>query len=200
FSSLSLLFLLLYSAASSGGSVVSLSVNLFFFFFFKSNPVSSFSFFPCFVSQVSGRSKWDFLGQRRCGFACVRGRGKGKKLTAVTSHEDLENGIEDPLPAYRRRGRLQKPLKDDIGEDDAEKNEGGADDTKITLTSKELKGSTVQKGRKRKRSSLVKDKSDSVSEENGDELKPKNEESTGSNGFRHNGNRRKSKPHRAAEA
>ncbi|URE12633.1 hypothetical protein MUK42_24370 [Musa troglodytarum] len=129
-----------------------------------------------------------------------RGRGKGKKLTAVTSHEDLENEIEDPLPAYRRRGRLLKPLKDDIGEDDAEKNGGGADDMKITVTSKELKGSTVQKGRKRKRCSQVKDKSDSVSEENGDELKPKNEESTGSNGFRHNGSRRKSKPHRAAEA
>ncbi|RRT39892.1 hypothetical protein B296_00042490 [Ensete ventricosum] len=109
-----------------------------------------------------------------------RGRGKGKKLRAVTSHEDLENDIEQPLPAYRR-GRLQKPLKDDIGEDDAEKNEGGADDMKITVTSKELKGSTVQKGRKRKSSSQVKDKSDSVSEENGDELKPKTEESTGSN-------------------
>ncbi|KAJ8475547.1 hypothetical protein OPV22_019274 [Ensete ventricosum] len=128
-----------------------------------------------------------------------RGRGKGKKLRAVTSHEDLENDIEHPLPAYRR-GKLQKPLKDDIGEDDAEKNEGGADDMKITVTSKELKGSTVQKGRKRKSSSQVKDKSDSVSEENGDELKPKTEESTGSNGFRHNGSRRKSKPHRAAEA
>ncbi|KAK1287190.1 hypothetical protein QJS10_CPB19g01005 [Acorus calamus] len=40
-----------------------------------------------------------------------RGRGKGKRLTAVTSHEDPGSGGEEPLPAYKRRGRPTKPLK-----------------------------------------------------------------------------------------
>ncbi|WOL12361.1 hypothetical protein Cni_G21127 [Canna indica] len=132
-----------------------------------------------------------------------RGRGKGKKLTAVTTHEDLGNESEEPLPAYRRRGRLQKSLKEDIDEDDNEKNDEVdevADDVKNSVPSKELKESTVQKGKKRKRYSQVKENPDSVSEENGDELKPKIDEATRCNGFRHNGSRRKSKPHRAAEA
>lgn len=39
-------------------------------------------------------------------------RGKGKKQTVIASHEDPANG-EEKFPAYKRRGRPIKPLKDD---------------------------------------------------------------------------------------
>ncbi|XP_010943541.1 uncharacterized protein [Elaeis guineensis] len=130
-----------------------------------------------------------------------RGRGKGKKLTVVTSHEDPGSGGEEVLPAYKRRGRPQKPLKDDIDEEDTEKiEEEEGDDVKPSASSKDIKGSAVENGKKRKRYSQVKENSDSVLEENGTGVRSNNEESTRANGFRQNGSRRKSKPRRAAEA
>ncbi|KAJ0961706.1 hypothetical protein J5N97_000025 [Dioscorea zingiberensis] len=80
-----------------------------------------------------------------------RGRGKGKKLTVVTGHDDPGSGGEESLSAYKRRGRPQKPLKDDIDEDETEKiEEEEGDDTKPTISSKEVKGAVVENGRKRK--------------------------------------------------
>ncbi|XP_008776263.1 uncharacterized protein LOC103696424 [Phoenix dactylifera] len=130
-----------------------------------------------------------------------RGRGKGRKLTVVTSHEDPGSGGEEVLPAYKRRGRPQKPLKEDIDEEDTAKiEEEEGDDAKPFALSKDIKGSTVENGKKRKRYSQVKENSESVLEENGTGVRSINEESTRSNGFRQNGSRRKSKPRRAAEA
>nr|POE44884.1 hypothetical protein CFP56_78161 [Quercus suber] len=117
-----------------------------------------------------------------------RGRGKGKKLT-VTNHEDGGSGEEEKIPAQKRRGRPQKPLKDEIDEEEVEK------------IDKEIKSpSATENGKKRKRNSHVKEKADSVKEENGNGTRSSTDDSIKSNGFRLNGSRRKSKPRRAAEA
>ncbi|KAM0941508.1 hypothetical protein DsansV1_C16g0139401 [Dioscorea sansibarensis] len=131
-----------------------------------------------------------------------RGRGKGKKLTVVTGHDDPGSGGEEPIPTFKRRGRPQKPLKDGIDEDDTEKieeEEEEGDDTKPTISSKQVKGAVVENGRKRKRQQL-KENSDSALDENGVGTKSGIEDPAKPNGFRQNGNRRKSKPRRAAEA
>ncbi|XP_077210407.1 uncharacterized protein LOC143845885 [Tasmannia lanceolata] len=139
-----------------------------------------------------------------------RGRGKGKKLTAVTSHDDPGSGAEESLPgaeeslpANKRRGRPQKPLKDEFEEEEAEKieDEENADNAKSTIPSKEVKGvAASENGKKRKRHTQVKENADLVIEENGIGTRSSTDESSKSNGFRQNGSRRKSKPRRAAEA
>ncbi|XP_072992586.1 uncharacterized protein [Typha latifolia] len=128
-----------------------------------------------------------------------RGRGKGKKLTIVASHEDPGSGGDEVIPAYKRRGRPQKPLKDDIDEEESEKIEGEDDDVKPKASNKEIKSSVVN-GKKRKRHSQVKEDSDSVLEENSSAIRSSNNDLIRPKGFRQNGSRRKSKPRRAAEA
>ncbi|KAF8395895.1 hypothetical protein HHK36_019850 [Tetracentron sinense] len=147
---------------------------------------------------------WWKVGERcwRFSFANMgRGRGKGKKLTVVTSHDDPGSGGEETLPAHKRRGRPQKPLKDDIDEEAAEKiEEEDGENAKTAITSKEMKGpAAAENGKKRKKNSQMKENPDSVKEENGVGTRSTND-STKSNGFRQNGSRRKSKPRRAAEA
>lgn len=130
-----------------------------------------------------------------------RGRGKGKRLT-VANHDDPGSGEEEKIPAQKRRGRPQKPLKDEIDEEEAEKiEEDDSENAKPVISTKEMKSpSTAENGKKRKRFSQVKEKSDSVKEENSNGTRSSTDDSTKSNGFRHNGSRRKSKPRRAAEA
>ncbi|KAL3599748.1 hypothetical protein D5086_007666 [Populus alba] len=130
-----------------------------------------------------------------------RGRGKGKKLT-VSNHDDTGSGEEEKIPAQKRRGRPQKPLKDDIDEEEVEKIEDeDVEKGKTDITSKDSKSPTAaENGKKRKRYSQAKEKPDSVKEENGVGTRSSTDDSTKSNGFRHNGSRRKSKPRRAAEA
>merc|ERR1739841_133740 len=77
---------------------------------------------------LGGVKKWllRFFSLRFCEFFQLpllsvlmgRGRGKGKKLTVSTSHDDPESGGEEVLPTYKRRGRPQKPFKDDVDEED----------------------------------------------------------------------------------
>jgi len=133
-----------------------------------------------------------------------RGRGKGKKLTVI-NHEDPASGEDEKVPMQKRRGRPQKPLKDDFDEEEVEKIEDESDiSVKNGISNKEIKSSTAaENGRKRKRSSQVKEKLESVEEENGignGNGSSTTVELTKSNGFRHNGSRRKSTPRRAAEA
>jgi len=129
-----------------------------------------------------------------------RGRGKGKKLT-VTNHDDPGSGEEEKIPAQKRRGRPQKPLKDEIDEEVEKLEEEDSENAKSGTPSKETKcPSATENGKKRKRNSQVKEKADSVKEENGNGTRSSTDDSTKSNGFRHNGSRRKSKPRRAAEA
>ncbi|KAL2578859.1 hypothetical protein AAZV13_15G029700 [Glycine max] len=130
-----------------------------------------------------------------------RGRGKGKKLT-VTNFEDPASGEDEKVPTQKRRGRPQKPLKDDFDEEEVEKIEDDSDNVKNGVSNKEMKSPTAtENGRKRKRNSQVKEKLDSVEEENGiGNGSNTTDELTKTNGFRHNGSRRKSTPRRAAEA
>ncbi|KAJ8747778.1 hypothetical protein K2173_014457 [Erythroxylum novogranatense] len=130
-----------------------------------------------------------------------RGRGKGKR-SSVMNHDDTGSGEEEKIPAQKRRGRPQKPLKDDIDEEEVENVEDedcqkGRDGT----ISKEIKVAAVaENGKKRKRYSQSKEKADTVKEENDVGTRSSTDDSTKSNGFRQNGSRRKSKPRRAAEA
>ncbi|XP_062112152.1 uncharacterized protein LOC133823395 [Humulus lupulus] len=124
-----------------------------------------------------------------------RGRGKGKKNTVTVVREEPGSG-EEKVPAYRRRGRPQKPLNDDVQrEEETEKIEEDSDEAKTLL----YQGVT-ENGRKRKRSTPAKENMDSVKEENGIETKSTPDDSTKFVGFRHISSRRKNKPHRAAEA
>ncbi|OVA07302.1 hypothetical protein BVC80_1603g1 [Macleaya cordata] len=129
-----------------------------------------------------------------------RGRGKGKKLTVVTNNEDPGSGAEESLPAYKKRGRPQKPLKDEIDGDEIGKiEEEDVEKAKSAISNKETKNPVVvENGKKRKRN--LKENSDSVKEENSVVTRSSTDNSNKSNGFRQNGSRRKSKPRRAAEA
>ncbi|XP_022766780.1 uncharacterized protein LOC111311562 [Durio zibethinus] len=131
-----------------------------------------------------------------------RGRGKAKKQTVVSSsHEDLGSGEDEKFPAYKRRGRPQKQLKDDIDEDEVEKTEEDGDDVEGSIPIKEMKNqAATENGRKRKRSMQAKENIDSVKKENGITTKLTTGDSTKSVGYRQNGSRRKNKPRRAAEA
>ncbi|KAL5707896.1 hypothetical protein ACHQM5_018748 [Ranunculus cassubicifolius] len=124
-----------------------------------------------------------------------RGRGKGKKLTVVAGLDDGSG--EETLPAYKRRGRPQKPLKDDIDDEEAEKIEKADIETAKSASLNKENGKTapVENGKKRKRNGQVKENPVSVKEENGVTT-----DNTKTNGFRHNGSRRKNTPRRAAEA
>lgn len=125
-----------------------------------------------------------------------RGRAKGKKHTIIVVREDAGSGGEEKVPAYRRRGRPQKPLKDDVQrEEETDKTEEDGEETK----SLKYQGGT-EIGRKRKRSAQLKETIDSVKEENGVETKSAPDDSTKFVGFRQIGSRRKNKPRRAAEA
>ncbi|KAI3449910.1 hypothetical protein Pfo_006575 [Paulownia fortunei] len=129
-----------------------------------------------------------------------RGRAKGKKLS-VTSQDDPGSSEEVKVPAQKRRGRPQKSLKDEVEEDEAQKIEDEDSEDTTGVPNKDVKNkSGIQNGKKRKRNAQVKEKVDSVKEENGIGTKSSIEESKKSNGFRPNRNRRKNKPRRAAEA
>lgn len=136
-----------------------------------------------------------------------RGRGKGKRLTAAKSH-DPESGGEEVLPSYRRRGRPQKPLKDEVDNDETgrideeeEDDDDDEDDVKGGALKKEAKGSvSAENGKKRKRPPPLKDSTSSITDEIGPKGATNFDGSLRSNGFRQNGSRRKNTPRRAAEA
>eukprot|EP00268_Persea_americana_P028420 TRINITY_DN27591_c1_g1_i1.p1 TRINITY_DN27591_c1_g1~~TRINITY_DN27591_c1_g1_i1.p1 ORF type:complete len:139 (-),score=44.81 TRINITY_DN27591_c1_g1_i1:508-924(-) len=130
-----------------------------------------------------------------------RGRGKGKKLTVTTSHEDPGSGEEEIIPTNKRRGRPQKSLKEEVDEDEAKKiEEDDGDNLNAAVTGKEAKSpAAMENGKKRKRNTQVKENVNSIKEENGAGTRSGTDATTKSNGFRQNGSRRKNKPRRAAE-
>uniref|UniRef100_A0A803QP49 Uncharacterized protein n=1 Tax=Cannabis sativa TaxID=3483 RepID=A0A803QP49_CANSA len=124
-----------------------------------------------------------------------RGRGKGKKNTVTVVREDPESG-EEKVPAYRRRGRPQKPLNEDVQREEETEKIGEDSEEGKTL----LYQGASENGRKRQRSTPVKENMDSVKDENGIETKSAPDETAKFVSFRHISSRRKNKPHRAAEA
>ena len=96
-----------------------------------------------------------------------RGRGKGKKQNSIASRDDPGSGDDEKNPPYRKRGRPQKLVKDEIEEGEAEKIEE-EEDKKSSISNKDVNNLAVaENGRKRKRSSQAKDNPDSVKDENG---------------------------------
>ncbi|KAJ0089102.1 hypothetical protein Patl1_33030 [Pistacia atlantica] len=130
-----------------------------------------------------------------------RVRGKGKKPTIIASREDYGSGEELEIPAFRRRGRPQKPLKDEVEEEEAEKMVEDGNDPKVSISSKDIGNqAAITNGRKRKKSTRAKEEKDTDKHDSSIGLKPSTDESMKSVGFRQKGSRRKSKPRRAAEA
>lgn len=138
----------------------------------------------------------------KCSGVMGRGRVKGKKPTVSAGNEDPGSGEEETLPSSKRRGRPQKPLKEEVDQEEAEKiEEEDADNSATSNSGKEIKSpAAAENGKKRKRHTQVKENNDSVKEENGVAVSSSNDAPMKSNGFRPNGSRRKSKPRRAAEA
>ncbi|XP_074303238.1 uncharacterized protein LOC141637679 [Silene latifolia] len=89
-----------------------------------------------------------------------RGMTKAKKLT-VTSHGDTGSGKEEKIPTQKRRGRLLKPLKDEIIEDKVSKMEEDDNDDKDPSITDVLENS-----KKRRRNSPSKEKQSPVKDEN----------------------------------
>uniref|UniRef100_A0A0D9VK87 Uncharacterized protein n=1 Tax=Leersia perrieri TaxID=77586 RepID=A0A0D9VK87_9ORYZ len=136
----------------------------------------------------------------------MEGRGRGKKLTIVRSHEEKGSGAEEVMPARKRRGRPQKRFADKIDQADVENllenvidgEEEGGDDVKLKSSRLEKNTTTAAAGNKRDRQ--LKESSNLVLEESNSSVRSSSDESTRTNGFRQIGSRRKSKPRRAAEA
>ncbi|KAE8735502.1 Alpha/beta-Hydrolases superfamily protein [Hibiscus syriacus] len=83
-----------------------------------------------------------------------------------------------------RRGRPQKPLKDET-EEEVEKLDGGGKNGKADMTADERKSPpSAENRKKRKRTSQVKEKADSIKEENGLGTRSSTDELSKSNGFR----------------
>ncbi|XP_060177308.1 uncharacterized protein LOC132607385 [Lycium barbarum] len=126
--------------------------------------------------------------------------GKGRKGKKQSVREDLGSGEEEKIQV-RRRGRPQKASKDDEEEQavKVEDEENDSENTKGTVFIKDVKNQSAVNGKKRKRTSQVKEVVDSVKVENGVGTKTNSNDLIKSVGFRQNGSRRKNKPRRAAE-
>ncbi|XP_059295988.1 uncharacterized protein LOC132049262 [Lycium ferocissimum] len=126
--------------------------------------------------------------------------GRGRKGKKQSVREDLGSGEEEKIQV-RRRGRPQKASKDEEEEEavKVEDEENDSENTKGAVFNKDVKNQSVVNGKKRKRTSQVKEVVDSVKVENGVGTKTNSNDLIKSVGFRQNGSRRKNKPRRAAE-
>ncbi|KAH6825809.1 rho GTPase-activating gacO-like protein [Perilla frutescens var. hirtella] len=132
-----------------------------------------------------------------------RGRGKGKKQSAIAARDDTGSGEDEKIPV-RRRGRPQKPMKDEFEEEDEvekiEEEDEDVEEMKNLVLSKSSKNqATAENGRKRKRPSQIKESDELVKEENAIGAKNNATVLIKSVGYRQHGSRRKNKPRRAAE-
>ncbi|KAL6539855.1 hypothetical protein OROHE_011626 [Orobanche hederae] len=136
-----------------------------------------------------------------------RGRGKGKKQSA-NAREDNASGEDEKLP-LKRRGRPQKPMRDEIEDDvvemleeDDEEEEvyGDGENAKSPKTNRNSKNeAATENGKKRKMPLQMKESEDLVKEENGLGSKTNGNVLIKNVGYRPTGSRRKNKPRRAAE-
>ncbi|CAI9777299.1 unnamed protein product [Fraxinus pennsylvanica] len=132
-----------------------------------------------------------------------RGGGKGKKQLVIAARDDVGSGEDEKKPS-RRRGRPQKPLMNEIEEEDEvekieEEEENGHDSKSSGLSRNTENLATVENGQKRIRPSQVNENVDLVKEENGVGIKTNAPDSIKSVGFRPNRSRTKNKPRLAAE-
>jgi hypothetical protein len=117
-----------------------------------------------------------------------RGRGRGKKLTTVRSHEDKGSSGEEVVPAKKRRGRPQKRFASKIDQADVENfveqvdADQEADDAK-------LKNSAAAGGTKRGRP--LKEGSNIAVEDTNSTVRLSSDELTRTNGFRQIGSQLK---------
>ena len=125
-----------------------------------------------------------------------KGRGKGKKQSAIAKRE--EHGNEgDKDSGYRLSGKQENSLKDETEEVEA------ASGNIENMENIKVKNSSTDNKRKRKRTVPVKEHVDPVKEESAIKTKGNPDDDDDSKkpaGFRQNGSRRKNKPRRAAEA
>jgi hypothetical protein len=127
-----------------------------------------------------------------------RGRGRGKKLTTVRSHEDKGSSGEEVVPAKKRRGRPQKRFASKIDQADVENFVEQVDADQEEADDAKLKNSAAAGGTKRGRP--LKEGSNIAVEDTNSTVRLSSDESTRTNGFRQIGSRRKNKPRRASEA
>lgn len=131
-----------------------------------------------------------------------RGRGKGKKQSAIAARDDTGSCEDEKLPV-RRRGRPQKPMKDDFEEEDEvekiEEEDEDGEETKDLVLKGSKNQAAAENGRKRKRPSQIKESDEMVKEENAMAAKSNPTVLIKPVGFRQHGSRRKNKPRRAAE-
>lgn len=122
--------------------------------------------------------------------AMGRGRGKGKKLSVIDPN-DPGSDEEEKIPT--QRGRPQKSLKDDIEEEATEMiEEEDSENEKNGIPNLEIKNSATGNGKKRNQNTRMKEKHDSIKEEDGNGTRSNTDESTRSNNAFHH--RRKNKP------
>lgn len=125
-----------------------------------------------------------------------KSRVKGKKQTLIAARED--QGSEEEKIPVKRRGRPLKIVKNDTPQKEAEDFDE-VENTDGILSDKLINApSVMESGRKRRRTSDI-NENHGMDKESGGDLKNKTNDSVKPVGFRHNGSRRKSKPHRAAE-
>ncbi|XP_063938090.1 uncharacterized protein LOC135147951 [Daucus carota subsp. sativus] len=118
-----------------------------------------------------------------------KSRVKGKKQTLIAAREDQGSGEEEKI-TVKKRGRPLKMVKNDILQKEAEDFDQ-VENTDVILSDEHINASSViESGRKRRRTSDI--------NESGAHLKNKTNDSVKPVGFRHNGSRRKNKPHGAA--
>lgn len=156
----------------------------------------SFMYVSCCRSPLLGVFVVLFLGCSTMG----KSRVKGKKQTLIAARDDQGSGEEEKIPV-KRRGRPLKIVKNDTPQKDAEDFDE-VDDVENTdgiLSDKLINApSVMESGRKRRRTSDI-NENYGMAKESGADLKNNFKDSVKPVGFRHNGSRRKNKPHRAAE-
>ncbi|KAE8674968.1 G-type lectin S-receptor-like serine/threonine-protein kinase RLK1-like [Hibiscus syriacus] len=115
-----------------------------------------------------------------------RGKGKGKKST-VSNHDDAGSGEEEKIPMQKRRGRPQKPLKDELTTKSRKSKEEDGENGKADITTNERKSPPAAEiGKKRKHNPQVKER---PIRERREWLRQqtKHDDSSKSNGFRQSG-------------
>lgn len=120
----------------------------------------------------------------------ARPKGKDKKIPLTSSKDEPGSGGEDSVPSQqRKRGRPRKIVEDEVEEEELKEVVSG----KAQKASKDV-------GKKRKRQNKLADSVENGAEKKAEVGRSGVEDPLKSAAAKPNGNRRKGKPRRAAEA